>query len=838
MLIALSSIGAEVRVSVTTDTNGVLKAPTNFFQANSALVQPMIETALAQQNTNVIWPTAGTGTTAITNGHVVSISSDVTASLLSTASNAAYNAAAALAVTLSQNGSNYANTLSANSTNESTRAATAATNGLGTAAFHPSTDYISTNNEVRPGIRVALTNQLNKLGGDGSLLFGDDEIYGSSWNGSTRFPTKNSVYDEIQTILLSAGSGDVLGPASSVNGNLPSFIGTTGKTIQDSGVQANLVVTNNYKPAINLTNVNNTFNGAFNGTFFFGSVGSIDGETATFGTASIAFGSGTSQIIADQISGDLSGSTGYPASAVTGAGNITGGTGVTITGGTSAALGSVQIVVTNLQPSQVSNLISLLAATNGLVKMSSGGSTNQYLNTPTIRYPVGTNLDVYADTFGFQRGSINVFGISNQTDGAQINVFGVSTDAAAIFHLQSPQFNSVSNTMAMDIGVWNTNFGNVYSTGAGIDLYNTNAANLLGPDFFISTTGRLPGDSGVHSHPIVLIKAAAEQFTLNYHTNDSSQPVPGFVFDARRGVLPYFNVATNNASGSGTVTASGNSRAIAGTSTKFGDTIFDEAGFGDMISVGSGAAVHIKNVASATSVTTMDYISPGYTGSNYSIYKAPVKWRDINGNVVAAICADGIPLTRYSGAAVVNAYVGGAVDWGTFINGSGTYHLYNLTANSTPLVLDSSGNLTLGSGIVGTTAAGNATAGNMGEIISSLVASGSAQALNTAVATNITSISLTAGDWDVEGNVNFTATTATITATSAGVGTSSNSIPTDGSEVYSGITPTTTTEINSITMPRKRVNTSITTNVFLVGKCTFSAGTVSAFGTINARRVR
>lgn len=40
-----------------------------------------------------------------------------------------------------------------------------------------------------------------------------------------------------------AGSGDVVGPASSTNGNLPSFNGTTGKTLQDTGIAAANVVT-------------------------------------------------------------------------------------------------------------------------------------------------------------------------------------------------------------------------------------------------------------------------------------------------------------------------------------------------------------------------------------------------------------------------------------------------------------------------------------------------------------------------------------------------------------------------------------------------------------------
>lgn len=141
-------------------------------------------------------------------------------------------------------------------------------------------------------------------------------------------------------------------------------------------------------------------------------------------------------------------------------------------------------------------------------------------------------------------------------------------------------------------------------------------------------------------------------------------------------------------------------------------------------------------------------------------------------------------------------------------------------------------------GITGTTAADNVVAGKVGEFPSSLVAAGSAVSLTTATAANITSISLTAGDWDVEGSVNFTAATATVSQKEAGISTTSATLPTDGSEVYSGVAMTLLSTTDSIGMARKRVNVSGTTTVYLVGQATFSAGTVSGYGTINARRAR
>lgn len=120
--------------------------------------------------------------------------------------------------------------------------------------------------------------------------------------------------------------------------------------------------------------------------------------------------------------------------------------------------------------------------------------------------------------------------------------------------------------------------------------------------------------------------------------------------------------------------------------------------------------------------------------------------------------------------------------------------------------------------------------------ISSKVATGSAVSLTTATATSVTSISLTAGDWYVEGNVNINETSATVSASVAGINTSV-AIPVDGTEVYSGIQSTTLSFIESITLPAKKISLTSTTTIYLVVKQTFSAGSAAAFGSISASQI-
>ncbi len=174
-------------------------------------------------------------------------------------------------------------------------------------------------------------------------------------------------------------------------------------------------------------------------------------------------------------------------------------------------------------------------------------------------------------------------------------------------------------------------------------------------------------------------------------------------------------------------------------------------------------------------------------------------------------------------------------------NGSTTRDIARFEDNGTSVVTIADGGATTfgtTNAIVGTATNNSATAGHIGEYVSSLIAVGSAVSLTTATPANVTSISLTAGDWDVEGNINFTETTATVTARSGGVTSTTATIPTDGSEVYNGSQTVVITSINSITSSRKRFSLSGTTTVYLVTSATFSAGTVAAFGSITARRVR
>lgn len=141
----------------------------------------------------------------------------------------------------------------------------------------------------------------------------------------------------------------------------------------------------------------------------------------------------------------------------------------------------------------------------------------------------------------------------------------------------------------------------------------------------------------------------------------------------------------------------------------------------------------------------------------------------------------------------------------------------------------------------GVTGADTPLAGTIGETVSSLVAVGSPVSMTTNTAMNVTSISLTPGDWDVTANVNFINTGSTLTGApnvQAGINTTTATLPTDGTEVSTGILGVTLTNTDGVAIPRKRISISTTTTVYLCAKATFTIGTFTSYGSLVARRMR
>lgn len=143
--------------------------------------------------------------------------------------------------------------------------------------------------------------------------------------------------------------------------------------------------------------------------------------------------------------------------------------------------------------------------------------------------------------------------------------------------------------------------------------------------------------------------------------------------------------------------------------------------------------------------------------------------------------------------------------------------------------------------IPGTTTNNNATAGNIGEYVESIVAAGSAVSISTSTAANITSISLTAGDWNVSaiGLINPAATTnVSLFEASVGTTTSARNTTVGFYGQLGNLGVIAASYVPTVVIAGSRFSLSATTTIYLVAFSIFTVSTNAAFGIIRARRVR
>lgn len=152
--------------------------------------------------------------------------------------------------------------------------------------------------------------------------------------------------------------------------------------------------------------------------------------------------------------------------------------------------------------------------------------------------------------------------------------------------------------------------------------------------------------------------------------------------------------------------------------------------------------------------------------------------------------------------------------------------------SDTNIYLALAGKGTFGVAIYGTKAADQAGVGVVGEVITSNVPFGSAISFTNNVTQDITSISLTPGDWDVFGNVVGRATTI-MTQFYCWVNTVSATTP----DISNTMVCALSTNFAGFPAPVLRVNITTTTTVYLTSLIT-GTGTLTACGAIYARRVR
>jgi hypothetical protein len=289
--------------------------------------------------------------------------------------------------------------------------------------------------------------------------------------------------------------------------------------------------------------------------------------------------------------------------------------------------------------------------------------------------------------------------------------------------------------------------------------------------------------------------------------------------------------------GTGAMTLAGPSTAAVYTMPLATTTL---AGLGSNQSFGAGQAITPSALADATSLVVNAALSDNFTITLTT--NGPYTLANPS-NLLA-----GQPLTFV----ITEDATGGRLigTYGSEYAFPGGTPVLNTAANAVNLLscfakdsthLQCLGGAASGSQLVGTTTNDNANAGNVGEFISSNVAIGSAVSLTTATPANVTSISLTAGDWDVRGNIGFSeAGTTTSTSQIAAIGQTSATLPTaPNGGCYNSNSGSGVTGAGFVMSTGScRVTLASTTTLYLVAQANFAISTNAAYGFIGARRVR
>lgn len=216
-----------------------------------------------------------------------------------------------------------------------------------------------------------------------------------------------------------------------------------------------------------------------------------------------------------------------------------------------------------------------------------------------------------------------------------------------------------------------------------------------------------------------------------------------------------------------------------------------------------------------------------------------------NSNITSMIGLTGVlqaptAITSSAGVSVLEfTYTGSAVNSiGILNNTTGSNPAIFAVGSDPNIILQVGGKGTGGVYLVGTGTNDNAVSGQVGQFISSVIPQASAVSTTRNVATNITSISLTAGDWDVWGNV--TAFSLNVTTIGIGGWISSTSATLPDASIYCFVTMQTA-PINAgcgVNAPQQRFSLSATTTVYLQAYFVDSAANGTVCGAIYARRVR
>lgn len=335
-------------------------------------------------------------------------------------------------------------------------------------------------------------------------------------------------------------------------------------------------------------------------------------------------------------------------------------------------------------------------------------------------------------------------------------------------------------------------------------------------------------DSNILSSYSASVNSYIEAVIQN--TNNSNLASADLVLSNNLGTATtYFANLGINSSGFGLFTGTGT---IAGTTLTIATATSGGLSVGSLISY---------VVSSVTYTATISALGTGTGGvGTYTLSGSPTAAPTTTAITATIPCSLSLPNASYVSATSGDLVLGTTT--------SNSVRIVTNSATTDAVVIDASGNVTTNgtlttngvTKIYGTQTNDNATANYVGYIVSGQIAAGSVT-LSTGVTSNVISISLPAGDWDVRGQVDYrAAATTSITILKQGISTTSATFggqDTFTQSVMAAVVPTASNDIG-LPVRTQRISLATATTIYLVCNATFSISILGAYGTIEARRVR
>ena len=244
------------------------------------------------------------------------------------------------------------------------------------------------------------------------------------------------------------------------------------------------------------------------------------------------------------------------------------------------------------------------------------------------------------------------------------------------------------------------------------------------------------------------------------------------------------------------------------------------------------AKMQVYLQSGGNSVPVMQLRSAGATGYAYALFGAPHIHTPGSTLHVASDSGDvdsGIRIERLAGVSRFNFFIDSSNNL-ILRDTDGSASTYGIKVKKTSQSVS----------LKGTTTNDSASTGDIGEAVESTVSAFTNVGTTNQFA-DITSISLTAGDWDVAGQVEFAVNTGvSMGEVAIAISTFSANTTTDhvaGKNVLKQ-RPAVTGANSGVSIGRYRIPLTATTTVYLKGLTTYSSGNPQYIGTITARRER